>query len=244
MKRAFVVGLSVLALAGCGGGEAGNSVAANAPLEQVPAPNGGDWSQVTAATPEGVRIGNPDAPVKLVEYASFACPHCGEFSEAASEELKNSYVKSGQVSWEFRPFLLFPTDPAVSLLMQCMGPEPYFRMAEQIYASQQQWYGQLTSVPQEQLQALETMPPVQRNKALVQAAGLDAMFRQRGLPAARIDACLSDTAALDKLVAVTSRATSEEGVTGTPTFLINGEIVPTTADWATLEPKLRAAIGG
>jgi protein-disulfide isomerase len=98
-------------------------------------------------------------------------------------------------------------------------------------------------LPQQQLAQLEQLPPAQRNQAMVQAAGLDAMFRQRGMPEARINSCLANQAELDKLIGVTNRAANEEGVTGTPTFLINGEIVPNTADWATLEPKLRAAIG-
>src|ERR687892_1780859 len=106
-----------LALAGCGGGDqANNAATANtaAPLTQIPAPNNGDWTQVVSQTPEGgYRMGNPDAPVKLVEYASITCHVCQQFAEAGTERLENVYVSSGQVSWEYRPFMIFPTDPGV-----------------------------------------------------------------------------------------------------------------------------------
>src|SRR3546814_4508496 len=62
-----------------------------------------DWTKVVVATTEGgVRMGNPDAPVKLIEFASFTCPHCREFNEAAADVLKSKYVASGKVSLEFR----------------------------------------------------------------------------------------------------------------------------------------------
>ena len=62
---------------------------------------------VIAATPEGgFRLGNPDAKVKLLEFASLTCPHCGDFHAAAFETIKTKYVASGNVSYEFRNFVL------------------------------------------------------------------------------------------------------------------------------------------
>jgi protein-disulfide isomerase len=74
-----------LLLAGCGGDSGGNSqtAAANnaAPVETVAAPNGGDWTQTVAQSPEGgMLMGNPAAPVKVIEYASYTCPACASFS--------------------------------------------------------------------------------------------------------------------------------------------------------------------
>jgi hypothetical protein len=130
MKASIGTGAIALALllSGCGGeseNKAGNSTApAGTASAPVTPPEGGDWTQVVVETPEGgFRMGNPNAAVKLVEYASVTCPHCAEFSEQASETIKNDYVKNGQVSWEFRHLLLpFPTDPGMSLLARCQGP--------------------------------------------------------------------------------------------------------------------------
>lgn len=253
MKKHMIgtAGLTLaLLLAGCGG-EAGNETAgtnaagtaSTAPLPQVEAPNG-DWTQVVAETPEGgFRMGNPNAPVKLVEYASLSCPACAAFSATASEPLKNQYVKSGQVSWEFRPYLLFPTDAGVSLLLRCQGPGPFFRMTEQLYADQQGWLGRVQQLPPAELQAIQALPPREQVGALVRATGLDTFFRQRGMPQARIDACLADDQGLQKLVSITERGANQDEVRGTPTFLINGETIQGLDSWPKVEAELREAIG-
>ena len=236
-----------LALAGCGsGGQSDlNQVAAataNTPLPQVAAPNNGDWTQVTQETPEGgYRMGNADAPVKLVEYASISCPACGSFSNTAYHELTDRYVKSGQVSWEYRPFLIGPTDPGIFLLLRCQGPQPFFALTEQLYATQNEWLQRAKSLPASQLQALGAMEAQQQVGALAKAIGMDQFFRQRGMPQARVDQCLSDPAGLNRLAEIHS-AGMRDVLRGTPTFLING----TPADavtWPELEPQLRAAIG-
>ena len=253
MKALIGAGSLTLALllAGCGGSDEGNSASGNtaaaantAPLTQVEAPNG-NWTEVVAETPEGgFRMGNPNAPVKLIEYASLTCPHCAEFSEQGGERLKNEYVKSGQVSWEFRPFLLFPSDAGVSRLLQCQGAQPFFRLSEQLYADQKNWAAKLQGLPQPELQRIQSLPPAQQVGELTRAAGLDQFFRQRGMPQAKIDACLSDQAGLEKLVGITQKATTDiPNFPGTPTFTINGELVKDTASWPALEPKLREAIG-
>src|SRR3546814_9181159 len=58
-----------------------------------------DWTKTVARTPEGgFRVGNPDAPVKLVEYGSLTCDHCAHFAEEATPKLLGQYVRSGRVS--------------------------------------------------------------------------------------------------------------------------------------------------
>jgi protein-disulfide isomerase len=236
-----------LALAACGGGGDNTNLSSAAgqapPLTQIAAPNNGDWTETVAQTPEGgFRMGNPDAPVKLVEYASITCPHCGEFAAQGVPTLRDVYVRSGQVSWEYRPYLLFPTDPGIFMLLRCQGPAPFFRLTEQLYADQPNWMARLQAVPQEQLQQLDGMPPATRAAALVRAGGLDQFFRQRGMPESRMNSCLADPQNLQQLSQITQRATSEQGVTGTPTFFINGTRQE-AGNWAQLEPLLRTAVG-
>jgi protein-disulfide isomerase len=76
---------------------------------------------------------------------------------------------------------------------------------------------------------------------VLRASGVDEFFRQRGMPASRIQSCLADPAVLDQVAAITKRG-NDEGVNGTPSFFINGKFVPRTASWAALEPELRAAL--
>ena len=246
MKSILAAGAATLALflAGCGdGGGNAQSPAGNAPLKQIAAPNNGDWTQTVVKTPEGgYRMGNPDAPVKLVEYGSLSCPHCAEFEEQGGPPLRDTYVKSGQVSWEFRTYLLFPTDPGVSLLLNCQSESAFFPLVEQLYKDQSNWIGRIQQLPQEQLQSLGTMPPRESAAMIVRAAGLDEFFRQRGMPSAQIDSCLADPAGLEK-VAEVKRKGDEQGVNGTPSFFINGKFYEGPANWGGLEPALREALG-
>lgn len=245
---------ALILLAGCKGGSDLNQAAAqadNAAIPQVQAPGQQDWTQVIQETPEGgYRMGNPDAPVKLLEYASITCPHCAEFSEASHEELTNRYVRSGQVSFEYRPYMIFPTDPGIFLLLRCQGPQPFFALTHQLYATQREWSGRLRELSPAQVQTLQSMPAQQQAGALAKAVGMDQFFRQRGMPQARVDQCLSDPAALQRLADIHKRGTEEDNVTGTPTFYLNGEKLEGVGFWnnpnaqpASLEPKLREAIG-
>jgi protein-disulfide isomerase len=236
---------AALLLAGCGGDGGGNNSTAatkSGPVPTIAAPNGGDWTQTVTATAKGYRMGNPNAPVQLVEYASITCPHCAEFEEAGGEALRN-YVRAGQVSWEYRPFVIFPTDPAIFSLLRCQGATPFFRLTGQLYADQRNWTARYQAV-QEQAQNLS---PQQQQAFVIRSTGLDQFFRQRGMPEGRINSCLADPQHVQQLMAITQRASGEEGVTGTPSFIINGELarqVDTPPYWPQLEPLLRQRIGG
>jgi protein-disulfide isomerase len=248
MKAVLTGGAAALALAlaGCGGGGTGNAgTAANnaAPLPQIAAPSQGDWSQIVERTPEGgYRMGNANAPVKLVEYGSITCPHCAHFSET-SAPLRERYVRSGQVSYEFRPFLIHAQDPAVFMLIECQAPSAFFRLSDQLFATQVDWLGRVENAPQDQLQQLSNLPPQQQGPEWIRLMGLDQFFSQRGMPQARIASCLADNQALQQLGAVTQRASTQEEVNQTPTFILNGNKID-EADWPGVEARLRAAIGG
>lgn len=244
IRTALALAAATLALAACGSEPAGNSSAAAVTAAPVAAPAGTNWAETITATPDGgFLMGNPDARVKLVEYGAFSCSHCAEFSREATPALRDDYIAKGLVNWEFRPFLLSALDVPVSLLVQCQGAGPYFKLAEQVFAAQPEWMGKLQQATPAQQQALAGMAPAQVSAEIARLSGLDQFMRVRGLPAARADACLADTAAAEKLNQMRNVATERHGVTGTPAFLINGTTVPDTFDWKTLEPKLRAAIG-
>jgi protein-disulfide isomerase len=198
-----------------------------------------DWSKLVAATPQGgFRMGNPNAPLKLVEFGSISCPHCAEFNEHAGATLRSKYVRSGRVSWEYRPVMIFPTDPGVFLLLSCLGPGSFFPTTDQLYAQQHQWVGKLQSVPEAEQQRIAGLSFRERAVALVRAAGVDQILIQRGVPSARIDTCLADEPRLLRLVEGT-QAAGTIGVTGTPTFMLNGKILDGVYGWETLEPKLK-----
>lgn len=235
---------ALLLVAGCRGGDGNGSANATsqAPLTQVPAPNGSDWRQVVARTPEGgTRVGNPDAPVKLVEYGSLTCPACKAFSDTGTEPLRDTYVRSGQVSWEFRHLIIHgAADVALAMLSDCQPPAAFFRTIEDIYEQQPEILGRFEESEQQQIGAL---PPEQQIAATARAMELGGFFAQRGLPEGRQNQCLGDQQAVQRLADSTNRAFNQENVTGTPTFILNGEKL-NVSDWRSLEPLLRERIGG
>jgi protein-disulfide isomerase len=237
------VAVLALAIAGCGGGDSagGNATAdQNFKVEQIAAPNGGDWSQMVSETAEGgFLMGNPQAKVKVVEYGSMTCPHCAEFSEKGEPELVEKYVKSGQVSFEFRNFVRDPADMAASLLARCNGASAFFPLTDQLFAAQNDWFARLQQMSPEQQAQVQTMTPAQAVSVYADAAGLADFARVRGIPAARAQACLSDEAQVKRLVEIGQKAGQ---IPGTPAFLINGTLVPNSADWKTLEPAIQQAL--
>jgi protein-disulfide isomerase len=150
--------------------------------------------------------------------------------------LRTRHVRSGRVSWEYRPYLIFPTDPGIFMLLNCLGPARFFPAAEQLYATQNEWYGRVRALPADQLQRLQGLSTLEQSAALVRAAGLDVFFRAHGLTAAQINACLADRAGIQRLAAISQHA-NQLGVQGTPTFFINGRSIG-TVEWARLEPML------
>lgn len=248
MKKLTLLAAALLVSA-CG--DQGNNTAAvsNAPLTPVAAPNGGDWTQMVRQTPEGgMLMGNPDAKVKVVEFGSMTCHVCAEFSEEADQKLREQYVKSGQVSFEFRNFVRDGADLAASLITRCAGPTPqFFRLTEAMYANQEQFLNRLQAIPPEQGQALQSLPPAQQFQQLAKLTGLQEFAAQRGLPSGRTSQCLSNQAEIDRLVQMNSDASSQYQIPGTPTFLINGEVVGAPesgqTNWQNLERRIREALG-
>jgi len=238
IATATLAGLA-LSLAACDKGGSGGAPSGDA-LPKVAAPQGKPWSQVVSATRDGFIMGNPDAPIKLVEFASPTCSHCAEFSNTGAQGLTTEFVDSGRVSWEVRPFMLNPIDLVVATIMNCAGPERFFPLLENSYASQADLFRGVQGADQNAAQAAMRQPENQRFKALAQVLGLKGFFGARGMSEAQIDQCLADPAAVNRWAESTQRNGTEFEVSGTPTFLINGASIGTVS-WAEMAEKLRAA---
>src|SRR6476469_6687200 len=113
--------MAVLALAACNKNKnegAGTAVKETVKITQAAPPPGGTWADVTNATSAGgFMMGNPNAKVKLVEIGSLFCPVCKRFADEGVPTLVNDYVKTGKISWEFRPYIIHgPIDMAANLV--------------------------------------------------------------------------------------------------------------------------------
>jgi protein-disulfide isomerase len=209
----------------------------------VPPPSNGDWSTVVSKTAEGGFVmGNPNAKVKLVEFGSLTCPHCAEFEAQGGNKLVEDYVKKGLVSWEFRNFVRDPFDMAASLLARCGGEASFFGLTRNLFADQRDWVGKIQAADPAKVQALQSMPPAQQFSTIADLGGLKQYASMRGVPRAKGEQCLANETEINKLVQMNSDAVTTYNIPGTPTFLINGEVVDKTATWELLEPKLKEAL--
>lgn len=197
-----------------------------------------DWTRTVSATPEGgFRVGNPQAPVKLVEYGSLTCAHCAAFAAEGVPKLLARHVKAGKVSFEFRNFIRDPADLTAALLTRCAGPTDYFALTHSYFETQKEWLQRYIAMTAAQRQAVDALPQEQKLIRFAAQGGLDKLAAKAGISPARANQCLTDPKALAKLVEMRKVAVESHGLQGTPHFLINGKVVE-AHNWAQLEPLL------
>jgi protein-disulfide isomerase len=243
--RAALASLAALALglSACGksGDTAGAPDASSSPIAKIAAPAGQNWTEKVTVTPDGgYLLGNPDAPIKLVEYGALSCSHCAEFSEAAFPKLRDDYVGSGRVSYELRLFMLNALDLPAAMLATCGSPESVIPLSEQFWGWQATMFSNLQAAGDARLQAAGNLPPNQRFAAIADLSGMTPFFAERGIAADQGAACLADVNKATALSNATQKASTEKNVTGTPWFFLNGKDIGTQT-WATLEPMLQNA---
>ncbi|MBR0552864.1 thioredoxin domain-containing protein [Stakelama marina] len=240
MRLAFLA-IPLLILAACsgdGGASAGNSAA---PVAGAQAPAGKQWHEVVSTKDVGVHVmGNPNAPIKLVEYGSRGCPVCGAFAREGYDPLIKNYIDTGKVSLEFHEYMVHGApDLAASLLGLCVPTSAYFPVLEQMYADQETLNGNLQKNYDALQPKLQGMKPAQALTALANAAGYIDFMKKRGLPEAKAQACLNDQAKAEKLTNAMQKAQEDDNVTSTPTFFINGDRINSTS-WSGLKAALVA----
>jgi protein-disulfide isomerase len=193
MRVAAVVLMASLALAGCK--EDKNATAKSGTVATS------DLMQMQPGTLEDMALGDANAPVTIVEYASMTCPHCAHFEETTYPELQKRYIETGKVRFIFREFPLDPVAAAASMLARCAGKDKYFPMIESLFRTQRDW-----AVQQDPLTPLFNIA------------------RQAGFTKESFDQCLSDQKLLSGIEAMRQNAADKLGVNSTPTFFVNGQI--------------------
>jgi protein-disulfide isomerase len=247
-RTAITCAAAVLALAACNKNKSeGSSTAVTnetVTITQANPPPGGSWSDVINATSAGFIVGNPNAKVKLVEIGSLSCPHCKAFDDEGVPVLLSKYVKSGDVSWEFRPYVIHgPVDMAADLIVRCNGLKTFFPLTQALYKDQDVWMGKLQTTPQDKLNQIQNLPTNQVFVQMANVLGLQDWAAARGVPQAKSNQCLSDQKMIDKEVQLTADVSNQfPDFQGTPSFIINGTMLKDTASWDRLQPQLDAAL--
>ncbi|HSC19799.1 MAG TPA: thioredoxin domain-containing protein [Rhizomicrobium sp.] len=163
-------------------------------------------------------LGNPKAPIQIVEYAAPVCPHCAHFNETLFPQLKSNYIDTGKVFYVFRVFPLQSADVAAEAIARCLPANNYFQFIDLLFRNQPKWD------PENGVQDVH--------------AGLVQMGRIAGLSAQQVDTCIGNQAEQKRIVQVGQDATSKFGVNGTPTFIVNGEVRSVWANYQDMKDSL------
>lgn len=231
----------LLALAACDTGGAGEGALTGDPVAEVAPPAGTTWSATATRTEEGGWVvGNPDAPITLIEYGSLTCPACALFSTEGSAKLHSDYIDTGKVKYELRSVLIHGVvDLLLTRMLECAPVSSAVPLADQVWAN----LDAVTGGFQANAPALEqamTLPENQRFAALGEIGGLNAFFAARGISADQAQVCLADNVAVEALAEKATAQANEDGVTGTPTFILNGQKLDVTR-WSEVEVALQNA---
>jgi len=158
---------------------------------------------------EEMSFGAEDAPITMVEYASFTCPHCKNFHSDVLPLITENYIDTGKVRLVYRGIYFDRLGLWADMLARCGGPDRYFGIASMIYDKQREWTA--------------------GDGAVAVVGNLYAIGRLAGLEQADMEACMQDNATAQAMVTSSTENAEADGINSTPTFVINGQTMSNMA---------------
>lgn len=210
MKKTVLLGGGAVALVAAAGAlwlagktpDAGMTPISLSASAQETAPAATTTSSVASRVPDMV-MGKIDAPVTVVEYASFTCPHCANFHATVWNDFKKNYIDTGKVKFVYREVYFDKFGLWAAIVARCGGPEKYFGISDILYDHQKDW---LASNDEKGI-----------------ADALKKIGLSAGMTEDQVNACLNDNDQAKAMVTAYQTNATNDNVQGTPTFLINGE---------------------
>ena len=159
-------------------------------------------AEVDTSTITEMVLGAEDAPVTLIEYASYTCPHCANFHNTVFKQLKQDYIDTGKVKFVYREVYFDHPGLWASMIARCGGADKFFGISDLIYKGQSEW-----------------------SRAGGKGEIIDELRkigRLAGLPSDTLEACLQDNDKAHSLVAWYQENATKDEVESTPSFILNG----------------------
>lgn len=164
-------------------------------------------------------LGDPSAPVTIIEYSSLTCPHCASFHIETLPRIKAEYIDTGKAKLIFRDFPLEPRAAAAAMLARCVDPARYFAFLDLLFRDQKAW-----------ATAADPLAELKLRARLANLSGQD------------VDACLADKQLLQALQDGRDKAAAQYKIESTPSFLIDDRTVSGAAPYDTFKQAIDAAL--
>ena len=202
MTRTFAAAALAFALM-AGGGLWLSQSAGTAPAELPTGAANAQAAEVDTSTIQEMVLGNEEAEVEVIEYASFTCPHCATFHQNVYGDLKANYIDTDKIKFTYREVYFDKYGMWASMIARCGGEQRFFGIADMMFETQGDWARQSSE------------------------AGIADGLRKIGLMAGvgkdKLEACLNDGAQLRALVEWYQENATRDEITATPSFIIDGK---------------------
>ena len=161
-------------------------------------------SSVLNLTEDDFIIGNNNAPITIIEYASMSCNHCANFHNNTLPDLKKEYIDTGKVKYVFRDFPYNYPALLGSMVMRCIPSEVRYDYMNALYKLQNMWVVRENAITRQELYKI---------------------MQTGGMTKENFDTCLSNVDLENKILEEVMAAQSEFNIRSTPSFLINGDLL-------------------
>ncbi len=206
MKRLSLAGTVAVAAIAAGAWWMNSApvAAPDMPYGAANAQESSDAAEVDTSSIVEMTLGAEDAPVTIVEYASFTCPHCANFHKTAFKQLKSDFIDTGKVKFVYRDVYFDRFGLWASMVARCGGQERFFGISDMLYNQQKDWLAGGSD-------------PVEI------AGNLRRIGKIAGLEEEQLEVCLNDQDKAKTLVAWYQEHAEADDVSGTPTLIIDGK---------------------
>lgn len=166
-----------------------------------------------------IGMGDPNAPIKLIEYASAGCGACAAFHIQVMPKIKEEWIDKGHVYYVLRDFPLDFVAAGASMIARCLPRDGFYPFMDILFRNQTEWHKQEGAID-----------------------ALATLARRAGLSRSQVESCLKDQTVLKQINASRDEASNTLGVEATPTLFVNGEKVAGAAAYAEFDARFKAAL--
>ncbi len=200
-KPIVYAGLAALFIAVAGGGW--YIITKSSSQANAATPTGTPIQQALAPKPEDIGMGDPNAPIKMIEYASSGCIHCADVAMEILPKIKKDYIDTGKVYYVLRDFPLDGISAAASLIARCLPKEQFYPFMDILFENQDKWH-------------TNQVPDVK--EAVITLA------RRTGISREQAEACMKDEAKYKRMTEIQQEAQDVLKLSGTPMIWLDGQL--------------------